>query len=53
MTLAWQIILSAVQASVRGAAYIMDLSITQKMTIRAEAEAENLTTVLVTSLQLD
>lgn len=30
MTPSWQIILNAIQANARGAAYIMDLSITQK-----------------------
>lgn len=40
MTPSWQIILSAIQANIRGAAYIINMSITQKITILAEADTE-------------
>lgn len=40
MTPSWRIILNAIQANMRGAAYIMHLSITLKITILAEADAE-------------
>ena len=36
----WQIIFTAVQANVKGAAYIMDLSITPKITLLAEVDGE-------------
>lgn len=38
MTPAWRMILNAVQANVRGAAYITDLSITQDTFAEADAE---------------
>lgn len=40
MTPSWRIILNATQANIRGAAYIMHLSITMKMTILAKADTE-------------
>lgn len=42
MTPPWQIILNAVQVNVgeRGAACIMDLPVTPKMTMRADADTE-------------
>ena len=40
MTPSWQIILNSIQTHVRGAAYIMNLSVTQKTTVFVETDTE-------------